>query len=163
MASLKELIFNKGGIGKSLSRQETVERINPLIREHIALNHQHDYVIRTIGDAEIAERLEQFQKIARVDVGKLAEVVFSAGGTAYSGVDMEPDDFNLGTDPAEMIHRLLEAEQRFLQLVNDELKLNHQIRTKATLNLVRQHSEERLRYLQEVARRYPKPATLATS
>lgn len=62
-----------------------------------------------------------------------------------------------------MIHRLLEAEQRFLQLVNDELKLNHQIRTKATLNLVRQHSEERLRYLQEVARRYPKQATLATS
>ncbi len=163
MASLKELIFNKGGIGKSLSRQETVERINPLIREHIALNHQHDYVIRTIGEAEIADRLEQFQKIARVDVGKLAEVVFSAGGTAYSGVDMEPDDFNLGTDPAEMIHRLLEAEQRFLQLVTEELKLNHQIRTKATLNLVRQHGEERLRYLQEVARRYPKPASATAS
>ncbi len=163
MASLKELIFNKGGIGKSLSRQETVERLNPLIREHIALNHQHDYVIRTIGEAEIADRLEQFQKIARVDVGKLAEVVFSAGGTAYSGVDMGPDDFNLGTDPAEMIHRLLEAEQRFLQLVTEELKLNHQIRTKATLNLVRQHSEERLRYLQEVARRYPKPASAMAS
>ncbi|MDQ7039780.1 MAG: hypothetical protein Q9M35_02465 [Rhodothermus sp.] len=163
MASLKELIFNKGGIGKSLSRQETVERINPLIREHIALNHQHDYVIRTIDNAELADRLEQFQKIARVDVGKLAEVVFSAGGTAYSGVDMEPDDFNLGTDPAEMIHRLLQAEQHFLQLVAEELKLNHQIRTKATLNLVRQHSEERLRYLQKVARRYPKPASATAS
>jgi hypothetical protein len=163
MASLKELIFNKGGIGKSLSRQETVERINPLIREHIALNHQYNYVIRTIGDPEVAERLEQFQKIARVDVGKLAEVVFSAGGTAYSGVDMEPDDFNLGNDPAEMIRRLLEAEQRFLQQVADELTLNHQIRTKATLNLVRQHSQERLHYLEEVTQRYSKSALAAAS
>lgn len=163
MTSLKELIFNKGGIGKSLSRQETVERINPLIRAHIALNHQHDYVIRALGQADVVEQLEQFQKIARADVGKLAEVVFSAGGTAYSGVDMEPSDFNLGSDPAEMIYRLLEAERQLLALVQAELKLNHQIRTKAILNLVAQHSQERLRYLEGVARRYPKPAFAAAS
>lgn len=163
MASLKVLIFNKGGIGKSLSRQETIERINPIIREHIALNHQYNDVVRTIGDAEVAERLEQLQKIARMDVGKLAEIVFSAGGTVYSGVDMEPDAFTLGTDPGEMIHRLLDVEQRFLQRVTSELKLNHQIRTKATLNLVQQHSEERLRFLQELARRYSKPASATAS
>ena len=149
--SLKDLIFQKGGIGVSLSRQETVERLNPLIQEHMALNHTYAYAINHTSEAEVSERLASFQKKARVDVGKLMETVLSAGGVAYNGVDMEPEDYTLNDD--NLLFELRDREKAWQDRLNDELsEHNHQIRTKAVLTLLRDNSAERLDYLRGLTR-----------
>ena len=145
--------LNKGGAGASISRQETVERLNPLIRQHYVLNHGYDHAIRTLRDRGLAERLEEMQWWARADIGKLAETVFSAGGTAYNGTDLEPDHFNLGDDEDELLFQLRDLESNFLDQVLAEGDVEHHIRTRAVLDNVRAHSEERLALLKDLTRR----------
>ena len=151
--ALKDLIFQKGGIGKAMSRQETVERLNPLIEQHMALNHYHNYVIEHTGEADIAERLATLQKRARMDVGKIMESVFSAGGVAYNGVAMDPEDFRLSEDDNEMLFDLFDRERAFRETLEDELELDHQIRTQAILNNVLANSNERLNFLKDITKR----------
>ena len=45
---IKELLLQKGWAGKTISRSETVERMNPLIREFITLNHHYDAFIGSL-------------------------------------------------------------------------------------------------------------------
>jgi hypothetical protein len=142
------ILLNKGGAGFSLSRQETAERLNELIRRHYALNHSYAYAIENHQDRELTSRLAESQKIARADIGKLAESVFSAGGSAYNGTDLEPGGFTLGSDPAKVLKNLLDLEQEFQKQVAAEFKLKHQIRTQAILLNVRNHSQERLKILE---------------
>ncbi len=151
--SLKDLIFQKGGIGVSMSRRETVERLNPLIKQHMALNHGHNFVVAHLGARAVADDLAALQKVARVDVGKLMETVFSCGGVAYNGVDLEPEDFHLGDDDDAMLFELLDREQAFLQALTEELTQPHQIRTKAVLTLLQTNSQQRVTYLKEQTRR----------
>ncbi len=158
---LKELIFNKGGIGVSMSRQETVERLNPLIAHHMAVNHAYQYAVTHLEARDVADELARLQKIARVDVGKLMESVFSAGGTAYNGVDLEPEDFALGDGDDAQLYDLLDREQAFLRALDDESSQPHQIRTTAILNVVRANSRQRIEVLKQntLQRRRPTPAT----
>ena len=152
---LKEIIFNKGGIGPSLTREQTVERLNPIIRRHAELNHYYQHVIRHSPDETIASELEGLQKTARQDAGKLRESVFSAGGTAYSGTDLEPDQFDLGDDFVAMLIDLHNREENFREEVEKELDLDnppHQIRSRAILQNCEAHSRERLSYLKEQTR-----------
>lgn len=146
------LIFNRGGIGTSMSRAETVEHINPLIEQHMRLNKSYDYAIDHLSDEEIVERLEALQKTARTDVGKLSETVLSAGGSAYNGVELRNETFDLGDDDTEILFQLRDREQEFQNALTEELDLNHQIRTEAILENVRAHSAERLDYLKGVTK-----------
>ena len=143
-------VLNKGWAGKSLSRQETVERLNPLIRLHVELNHAYSNVAQHFSDADFSSELDRLQKTARTDVGKLRETVLSCGGVAYSGVDLEPEDFDFGDSDETMVSRLQEQEQALLDQTEEELGLNgieHHMRTKAILENLRNHSRERLDFL----------------
>lgn len=157
--SLKDLIFQKGGIGVSMSRSETVERFNPLIKRHMELNHYYTSAIRQLDDAEITARLSELQRTARMDVGKMMETVFSAGGTAYNGVELEPEAFSVDRDEDTMLFQLQELEENLQDALDDDLKLDHQIRSKAILEVVRTHSQERLNDLRgwTRGRRRPMP------
>ena len=157
---LKEALLNKGWAGRTLSRAETAERLNPLIKQHMALNHYHNYAINNLSkdEQEIADDLATFQKVARVDVGKLMETVFSCGGVAYNGVDMEPEDFKLGNEDNKMLFQLLDLEHEFLNTLAEEVTLNHQIRTKAILNILLTNSQDRLHYLKVQTKRRRRPA-----
>jgi hypothetical protein len=149
---IKELLLKKGWAGKTISRAETVARLNPLIERHIRLNHLYAFAAREHGDQATREALAASQKIARTNVGKIAETIYSCGGTAYTGVDLEPDGANLGTDPEAMLATLSEAEQQFLDAVLDEEKVEHQMRTRAILGVVASSSSARLEILRGLKR-----------
>ena len=157
---LKDLLLNKGGAGRSLSRHESAERLDAVLRRHLELNYAHADVIRRVDEVDVARQLEHFQKKARADVGKLRETMYSFGSVAYTGTDLEPDDFHLG-DGDEMLFGLLDREQGLIDLVEGELALKgpgHQIRTKAILNHVLTNSQERLNYLKGLTRSRRRPA-----
>ena len=154
---LKEAFLNKGWAGTTMSRAETTERINPLIRQHAELNHAYAFATSHVSDREAAAQLEALQKTARADVGKLRETVYSAGGVAYTGVEQEPGDYTLGSggeDEAEMIRQLNEKEEQFQQLLTDELKENHQIRTRAILSVVQANSLARLESVRGLTKKH---------
>lgn len=158
--SLKDLIFQKGGIGQSLSRQDTIDRLNPLIKQHMELNHAHNAVIGALSDADLAAALSAEQRIARMDVGKMMETVFSAGGVAYNGVELEPASYHLGDTDDDMLFELLDRETALRDAVDAEFKLDgleHQIRTKAILNNVLTHSQQRLDLLKTATKRRRRP------
>lgn len=150
---LKDAFLNKGWAGKTITRQETVERINPIIRRHSELNHAYNYAVNHVSARETASELEALQKTARADVGKLSETVLSAGAASYNGVELEAEDFSLTADEGEMIGQLKKQEEQFQQLVSDELKQNHQIRTRAILSIVQANSRTRLDYLGGLAKK----------
>ncbi len=149
---LKELFLNKGWAGRTLSRQETVERLNPLIRRHYELNHAYEHAIRTLDDRNAAGQLNVLQKIARADIGKLSETVLSAGGVSYNGTDLEPGDFDLGADASVVLNELKRLESEFAERLEAELEEEHQIRTRAILRAVLGNSRARLDYVRDLAR-----------
>ena len=55
LKEVKSALLKKGWAGRTLSREETVERLNPLIKQHMALNHTHTYVINTCSEQDIAQ------------------------------------------------------------------------------------------------------------
>jgi len=82
---IKEAILNRGWAGKTITRAETVERLNPILLQFLKLNHNYQYVIRSHSDSALTDALKRVQKTARADVGKLSETVLSCGGTPENG------------------------------------------------------------------------------
>lgn len=144
---IKELLLKKGWAGKTISRAETVTRLNPLVERHIKLNLLYDSATRRVSDPAVREALAASQKIARANVGKLAETIFSSGGSAYSGVDLDPNAEYPGMEPDSMFNTLTDAETAFRDAVLDERKVEHQMRTRAILGVVAASSAERLEML----------------
>ncbi|MFP4229080.1 MAG: hypothetical protein ACLFTE_09665 [Salinivenus sp.] len=152
--SIKELLLGRGWAGKTISRSETVDRLNPLIRQHIELNYYYRGVIRDADDPAVAEALERVQKTARADVGKLSETIHSCGGTPYNGTDLEPEDFSLDGDQTDPLAQLQEMEQSFRDAVVHERKnVEHQMRTRGILEALRSNSTERLELLDALIER----------
>ena len=145
---MANIFLKKGGAGFSIGREETAQRLNPLIEKLIVLNHCYDYVILHTSNPDTAERLEAFQKIARADVGKLSETILSNGGVPYNGIDLEASNFNLGTGDAEMLRAVLDQERAFLDAIAAERKVRHHIRTQAILEKVHSNGQARLSFLE---------------
>jgi hypothetical protein len=145
---IKEALLGRGWAGKTLSRAETVERLNPLLLQFLKLNHNYEYVIRTHSDTAATEALKRVQKTARADVGKLNETILSCGGSPENGTNLEPEDFDLGTDEIEMLYRLEDLETEFNEaLVHERKELEHQMRTRGILEALKSNSDERLTLL----------------
>lgn len=150
---IKELLLNRGWAGTTLSRSETVEHLNPLIQQHLELNHQYDAVIRACDDERVGDVLERLQKTARADVGKLSETVLSCGGSPPNGTDLEPDDFETPDDTVTMLQQLDDLESAFNEAFAEELDYEHQMRTKGVLEAVKSNSTDRLDALSALLRR----------
>jgi len=145
---LKELLLGRGWAGRTITRAETVDRLNPIVRRHIELNHHYEAVIREHPESNVVQTLRTLQRTARMDVGKISETIFSAGGSAYNGTELEPSDFEPVGDPIEMISDLIQRERSFKKMVmEDRETVEHQIRTRAILELVASNSDERLKTL----------------
>lgn len=151
--SLKDLLLGKGWAGTTISRDETIERLNPLIQQFMEINQSYRAVIRTHDDPSVVQALEDLQKTARTDVGKLSETVLSCGGAAYNGTDLDPEDFDVDGDGAEMVFHLQDLEDAFQDALETELNdVEHQMRTRAILNVVLTNSEQRLDTLRSLTR-----------
>ncbi len=153
---LKELFLQKGWAGKTISRAETIDRLNPIIERFIRLNYTYDAAERDFQETELAAGIKSLQKTARADVGKLAETVFSCGGTAYNGTDLEPRDFSAGSSDIETVDNLIRLERDFQDLLADEDEIEHQMRTRAILSVVKANSDRRMDFLREVGRKVRK-------
>ncbi|MFB6273317.1 MAG: hypothetical protein ABEL51_10535 [Salinibacter sp.] len=149
-----ETVLNRGWAGKTLSRSETVDRLNPLIRQHIELNHHYGAAIRHCDDERVVGVLERLQKTARADVGKLSETVLSCGGSAYNGTDLEPEDFTLKGSLTDLFEELHNLETDFNESVAEELDLEHQMRTRGVLEAIKSNSQDRLEALDALHRRF---------
>jgi hypothetical protein len=147
---MKDLIFQKGGIGRALNRTDSISRLNPVLRTHHELNYTYDAAIARLDGGEIAGRLSALQRYARADAGKISESVLSLGGVPESGVDMEPNSFDAGSNHNEIIDRLIDLESRFIDDIDAESKVDHQMRTRAILSATRKNARERLDYLKSV-------------
>ena len=151
---IAEALLGKGWMGRTISREETVEHLNPLVEAHIKLNHAYRAVSRVADNPRVEEALESLLKTARADVGKLSETIFSAGGSAYNGTDLEPEDFDLGPDLDTALPNLIEQEEAFQDDVKTERNdVEHQMRTRAILELVRDNSQERLSVIKRIQKR----------
>ena len=151
---VKELLLGRGWAGKTISRSETVERLNPLVRQHIELNHYYRAALRSHGDPAVAEALQRVQKTARADVGKLTETIHSCGGTPYNGTDLKSEDFVLEDDDTEMLQTLQNMEREFHDaLVHERNNVEHQMRTRGLLEALTSNSEERIELLGDLIER----------
>ena len=150
---IKEALLNRGWAGQTLSRSDTVEHLNPLIQQHIELNHHYQAAVQACDDERVVGVLERLQKTARTDVGKLSETVLSCGGTPYNGTDLDPDDFTLRGRLLDLFEELRELETDFNSALADELDLEHQMRTRGVLEAVKSNSQDRLNALDALQRR----------
>jgi len=146
---LKKLFLQKGWAGKTITRLETIDRINPLIRQHIVLNRSYDDAEKNISNREFASKIVDLQKKARMNVGKLVEIVFSSGGVAYSGTDIEPSSVHVGEGDDRIVETLAGLEGELLDAVRAESKIEHHMRTRAVLQTVERDAADRLKALSD--------------
>ena len=150
---LKSALLKKGWAGRTLSRSKTVEQLNPLITAHMELNHAYNYAIAHHPLSNVRKGLSTLQKTARTDVGKLMETVFSCGAVPPNGTDMDPAQFTLPSD--NILATLCSQEDAFMNSLQQEKTLEHQMRTEAVLNRLLKNSQNRLIYLRGCIRREP--------
>lgn len=139
---IKELLLQKGWAGRTIGRAETIERINPMIRTMNELMHLYLAAVDHTSRPELRQGIEASLRTLRMDIGKMCEVVFSCGGVAYSGTDLETDDFRLGDGLSEAIER---KEQELRDAIETESRIEHQMRTRAILLNVDTNQETRLK------------------
>ena len=150
---IKEFLLNRGWAGQTLSRSETVERLRPLVQQHIELNHHYNAAARHCDDARVVDVLERLLNTARTDVGKLSETVLSCGGTPPNGTELEPEDFALRGTLLDLFETLHALETEFNDALAQELDLEHQMRTRGVLEAVKSNSQDRLNALKALHRR----------
>ena len=147
---VKDLLLNKGWAGRTISRAETIDRINPVIRELTELMHTYDAAAAVLSGNDAAA-LAVSQRVLRADIGHLAETVYSTGGIAYLGVDLEPSSFSVQGNRPAVAKQLTTAEEHFRTSLDAEKKIEHQMRTRAVLENVARNSTERLRLVREMS------------
>jgi hypothetical protein len=151
-----DAVLNKGGAGKSLSRPETAQYLVPLVEQHNELIFAYERAIDTLDDRSIAGMLENLQPRNRADIQKLDEMIYSNGGSAPNGTDLDPEDFELGDTDVLRLDSLFNREKRFRDAVKTEYERReprrHAFRTLGTLENVLNGSNGRLDTLEELRR-----------
>jgi hypothetical protein len=126
-------LLNKGGAGKSISREETSDRLSVLLRQYNEIMYSYDAAIKLTIDGEQSLRLEESNRGIRDDIAKLSELILSCGGSPPLGTDMEPGDAAVGADWTQALSHLMELEASFLERLKAEKKTPHMLRTAATI------------------------------
>ncbi|HYE96804.1 MAG TPA: hypothetical protein VD962_11405 [Rubricoccaceae bacterium] len=157
MHPLLRPLLNRGGAGRYLSRAESVERLQPLVRQFNRLVMDYAAAEERLAGTRHAERLGTLAKALRTEGGKLFETVFSLGGKAPTGADLEPDADALGRSAADVLYHLLDTERAYHEALTEEVDaVHHQERTRAILGNVARGSAARLDALRELTARYPR-------
>ncbi len=146
---IKSLLLKKGWAGQTISRKATIGRVNSLLEQHVALGWLYDRADQLTDDPAALMELEALRRRVRLDLGKLAETVFSCGGVAYAGADRSASALE-GTN---LLAQLTGKERTLHQALLQERVIEHQMRTEAVLQHCIQSSTERLSFLNKCARR----------
>ncbi len=141
---IKELFLQKGWAGRTIDRDETVDRFNPIIR---VMNELMQFYLAAAEASEDDARraaIDASLRTLRMDIGKMCETVFSSGGVAYNGIDLNPEDFRLGT---AISGRILAQEAKLESALEEETNIEHQMHSRAILGVVTENQKERLHSL----------------
>jgi hypothetical protein len=150
-------ILNKGGAGRSLSRVDTVDALNPLVEHHGALLAAYSAGLLALGDRALAERLETVMTQHRTELGKLRESVLANGGVPPTGIGIVVDPAELGDNDGEILHAIETRERAYRDALKEALDYpHHQIRTIAILENNVKGSEERIGVLRPLVDRTPR-------
>ncbi|PSQ93117.1 MAG: hypothetical protein BRD52_02580 [Bacteroidetes bacterium SW_4_67_19] len=164
--SFLDKIFRKGRMGRTISRSETAERLNPILEQHVWLNHYYRHAVERLDNRRLAEHLAEETRTARNDVGKLNETILSAGHTPFSGTDIEPDEIDMSSGGGDygLLYDLIDAEEDLQDAIEAEGDVEHQMRTRAILEVVQTNSKRRLSALKDATegRRRPSESLHAT-
>lgn len=128
---IKELFLQKGWAGRTIDRAATIDRINPMIRTLNELMQLYIAASEAESKPAMKQAIEDSLRTLRMDIGKMCEVVFSCGGVAYSGTDLETGQFRLGNGQSEAIAA---KEQALRSALEAEARIEHQMRTRAILH-----------------------------
>lgn len=145
---IKELVLRKGWAGKTISRDETAERLNPLLRSLIELMHTYSSALETCDAGQEARTVDEFLSVLRTDIGKMSETIHSCGLPAYSGTDIEPGSFPVGPDGWQEV---LNRESIFMASLKGEKSVEHHMRTRAIIGAVMANSIARQDVLQKLS------------
>jgi len=152
-------IFQKGGIGRSLSREDTIEALNPLIELHGTLLAEYAAALISLGDRKLAAQLETVMPQHRTELAKLRETVLANGGIPTTGVGTTIDPAQLGSNDGEILHAVEQREREYRDALKKALDYpHHQIRTIAILENNVTGSTERIGVLRPLVDRTPRRA-----
>jgi hypothetical protein len=143
-------LLNKGGAGKSISRVETAERLSALMRSYNEIMYSYDAAIGFASEST-AEGLEKLARVVRDDIGKVSELILSAGGIPPSGTEIEPENVSVGNSEEECLETLNRLERAFGDSLKAESAVRHHLRVVAGLDNTSARTSERLAGLQQLA------------
>lgn len=147
--------LNKGGAGRSLSRTDTIDVLNPLVQQHIDLLSYYNAVCRALSDQKLEESLNAALPRLRNELGKIRESVLALGGIAPTGVG-EPLLTLDGTD-GNLLYDLEQQERALRDALKQALEYPHyQFQTLAILNNNLAGSESRIGALRPLVDRNPR-------
>lgn len=148
--SIKDILLQKGWAGTTIGREETTSHLNPIIRVMTVTMHHWDAAQRALdggsaraGHASAAD-VAKARRLLRMDIGKMCETVFSSGGVAYNGVDLEASDFDFGSDAWVGVRH---QEEALGEALAQQLGIEHHMRTRAILAAVTSNHEARMQLL----------------
>ncbi len=144
---IKGLVLNKGWAGITITREQTAERLNVLIRTLIELMYYYDAALGSGGSGPDLDQVQETMPVLRADIGKLSETIHSCGAVAYSGTDLDPDSFSSGENDWSAVR---DMEEEFIEALTDEKKTEHQMRTRAILGALASNAGERLHILRRI-------------
>lgn len=157
-------ILNRGGAGFSMSRPETVEHFNRILRQHQQLINSYDAALRDLADRDIAATIEPVMNRLRTELAKLRETVLANGGAAPSGIDLDPATVHLGSTDYDILQALSEQERAYRDALQAEIdRPNHQMRSYAIIENNHKGSLARLDVLHPIVTRLPRPDARRTS
>ncbi|MEM0961293.1 MAG: hypothetical protein AAGK21_01975 [Bacteroidota bacterium] len=126
-------ILNKGGAGRYISREESVERLHPIAQLHLDLLYRYDGALAGLPVGEARDRIQAIMPYLRIEAAKVSETVLSLGGTPPQGVERDPASAASGTEK-ELLQGLLDAEKTFGAALREETDVvHHQERSRAIL------------------------------
>lgn len=149
--------LNKGGAGRSLSREDTVEALNPLVEHHGRLILIYNTAIRSLNNRDTAQKVETVMNRNRAELGKLKETVLACGGVPPTGVGLRDEEVDLGSNDGAILHNLEQHERAYREALKEALNYpHHQIRTVAILENNVTGSTERISMLRPLVDRTPR-------
>lgn len=154
--SLRPLL-NKGGAGRYISRQESIERLIPIADRHLDLLMGYSRALSGMPDGPAKERIEAMMPYLRTEISKINESILSLGGSPPMGSGRRPATPETGRPLRDRLSDLLRSENEFGGALRDESEaVHHQERTRAILNHNAEASTSRVDLLRGIVADLPR-------
>ena len=147
-------LLNKGGAGRYISREESVERLLPIAERQLDLLYTYSGVLDVMPDGAAKEQILAMMPYLRTEIAKMSETILSLNGTPPQGTGRQPVAADADAPLGAHLDRLTEAERDLGPALGHEAEaVHHQERTRAILNHNAEASASRLALLRDLAAR----------